>query len=75
MTLLTGMRPISQITGCGTCSVGVSVPESVGVSSREPLISDIRAMKGKAYAKFTGSVLKNGRGHVKRRRQGKSLKR
>ena len=56
------------VTGSGRCVISVSVPHGVGVSGREPLIADSRQAKGKAYAKFTGSVLKDGRGNTKRRR-------
>ena len=56
------------VTGSGDCVVSVSVPQGVGVSAREPLIADSRQAKGKAYAKFTGAVLKDGRGNTKRRR-------
>lgn len=65
--VLPGLGWVS-VTGSGSCTVGVSVPASVGVSSREPLIAEGRSIKGKAYAKFTGSVLKDGRGNTKRRR-------
>ena len=60
------------VTGCGPCTVGVSLPPPIHALSREPLIASEGGIKGTrrtSYAKFTGTKLRDGKGNAKRRRR------
>ena len=63
--VLPGLGWVS-VTGCGECTVGVSVPESVQVTRREPMLPDGRTFR-KTQVKFTGSKLTDKKGHARRR--------
>ena len=57
------------VTGCGQCSVSVSLPRPVVPLRREPLIPSeggIRGTMKKSYTKFTGTKLKDGRRNTRR---------
>ena len=59
------------VTGCGPCTVSVSLPPPIHALGREPLIASEGGIKGtrrKSYAKFTGTKLRDGKGNAKRRR-------
>ena len=58
------------VTGCGDCTVGISTPDPIIPLGREPLIASeggggVKATL-KTQVKFTGTKLRNGRGHRKR---------
>jgi len=64
--VLPGLGWIS-VTGSGECSVAVSVPPGVEVSSREPMLSGAEHYR-KTGVKFTGTRLTTKRGHTKRKK-------
>ena len=51
----------------GECTVSVSVPPGVEVSSREPMLSGAEHYR-KTGVKFTGTRLTTKRGHTKRKK-------
>jgi ribosome biogenesis GTPase A len=64
--VLPGLGWVS-VTGCGPCTIGVSLPSPCGAMRREPLIpSEGKQGRKKSYVKFTGTKLRDGRGNTKR---------
>ena len=57
------------VTGCGPCTVSVSLPQPVVPLRREPLIPSeggVSGMRKKSFAKYTGTKLRNGLGGTRR---------
>jgi len=53
------------VTGCGSCTVGVSLPAPLRALQREPILPSESTKK--TLVKFTGSKLVDKKGHMKRR--------